>query len=164
MRIKGARARNAGFTLMESVIVLVLLGILTAVALMKNAGPGAYTLQSQAERLAADVRHVQSLATTWGKTLTITLTGGTNGSYSISCSTSGASPCNANPVLDPSTGASYTVALKNNASISGPATYSFDSFGKPTTTANASYSVSANGASFTVTVYALTGLVAVSTP
>jgi MSHA pilin protein MshC len=151
---------EAGFTLIEMIIVMSVVGILSAYAIMKNSSPATYTLLSQAQTMASDIRHVQSLATTWGKSLRITAVAGTNGTYSVSCVTSGASPCNTNPVINPSTGAAFVVALQKDTVLSGPATLDINSLGQPS--AAGAYILSTSEASMNVRVATLTGFVVVS--
>lgn len=155
------RHRAAGFTLMEIIIVLVIVGILSAMAFSRNGSPATYTLLSQGEALAANLRHTQTLATTWSRSLSVGLTSGTNGTYTVSCvNSSTSSPCNASPVTDPATGSSFSVSLQNNASISGPASLTIDSSGKPS--AAATYTLTSSNATVTVTVAATTGFVTVA--
>jgi MSHA pilin protein MshA len=151
---------NSGFTLVELLIVIVVLGVSAAYAFVRNAGAGAYTQKSQADMLAADIRHVQAMAMNWGYSLQITA--GSTG-YSVSCVNAGSTaPCNSSPVLNPSTGSSYSVTLSNGVTMSGPATLSIDNFGKPS--AAASYVLSSGSSTYTVAVAALTGKVTVGTP
>jgi prepilin-type N-terminal cleavage/methylation domain-containing protein len=156
------RSTTGGFTLVELMMVMTLIAIIGAYAVVQNASASAYTLKSQADTLAANIRHVQAAATNWGRSLRITLTAGTNGSYSVTCVTTGTSPCNVSPVLNPATGSGYTNALAKGVAISGTSTLDFDNFGKPA--AAASYTLSAGGNTFTVAVAALTGNVTVTTP
>jgi MSHA pilin protein MshC len=152
--------REAGFTLMELIIVLVVVGLLSAYALMRNSSSSVFSLLSQAQTMASDVKHVQTMATVWGKSLTISATAGTNGTYSVSCSTVGAAPCNTNPVINPATGTAFTISLQKGVALSGPATLVINSLGQPASAAQ--YILSTEGASISVDVAALTGHVTVT--
>lgn len=59
------RLRSLGFTLVELIVVMLVLGILAAV-LIPRSGNDAMILSAQAEQFAADIRYVQSLAMTQG--------------------------------------------------------------------------------------------------
>jgi MSHA pilin protein MshC len=150
-----------GVTLVELVVVIVVVGILSAFVMTSGILAGTYSVPSQADTLARDLRHVQALAQSWGRSLRVTITtAGANGSYAVSCVTAGAAPCNVSPVIDPATGSSYTRSLSQDAVLAGTTSLDFDSFGKPS--AAASYTVSANGAVKTISLTAVTGLVTVS--
>jgi len=153
---------QSGFTLVELVVIIVVLGIMSVYATMKSVSPAVFTLPSQAEKLASDIRHMQTLATTWGRSLRLSATAGANGVYSVKCVVSGASPCNTypNPVIDPATGTSFSVAVQKDVVLAGPITLDFNSLGQPS--AAASYCLTSGGSTENVGVAALTGLVAVT--
>jgi len=158
----GSPMKEAGFTLMELVIVIVVVGVLSAYAMMKNSSSSVFSLLSQAQTLAGDIKHVQSMATVWGKSLTITATDGVNGTYSVSCTNGGAAPCNStNPVINPATGTAFTISLEKGVALTAsPGTLVINSLGKPASLAQ--YVLSSNSVSVTVTMAPLTGHVTVT--
>lgn len=139
-----------GFTLVELVIVVVLLGLLSIAALMNSPSPAELGLPSQTETMAADIRYTQTLAHATGNHLRFSIAPGVNGSYTTSC-VSGACA---------SFTQGFTVSLQKNISLSGASTVDFDSLGQPS--GAASYSLTSGGSSKTVSIAALTGLVTVS--
>lgn len=151
------RLRSRGFTTIEFVIVIVLLGILSAFALLKTMPrTGESTAGYQAQQLASDLRHAQMLAMTWGKDLNFATT---STSYSVSCASGSTGPCASSPVVDPGHSGSFTVAL-DNVTLSPATTLSFDIVGKPSSAA--SFTITADGVTIaTVTVAANTGFVSV---
>lgn len=153
---------QAGFTLMELIIVLVVVGVLSAYAMMRNSSSSVFSLLSQAQSMASDIRHAQTLATTWGKRLRIDTAGGANGVYTVSCVTPGAAPCNTSPVINPATGTEFRVALQKGIVLSGPAQLEIDSLGQPT--AASTYVLTTGDDSLNLNVAALTGDVTVVTP
>jgi Tfp pilus assembly protein FimT len=149
-----------GVTLVELALVMVGVGILGVYAIANSAVPAVYGLPSQSQVMAGNLRHAQALALTWGRSLRFTAAPGANGTYSVSCVTAGSSPCNASPVLDPATGAAFTVSLEKGVVLGGSASVDFDSSGKPS--AAASFTLATGGSTKTVSVAALTGRVTVA--
>ncbi len=108
-RISGIRsAAEHGFTLMELVVVVVLVGLLAFTVIPRMAGPS-IGLDAQAEQLAADIRYTQSLAMTRGDRYRINLAAA---SYQITDSSG------ANPQVHPGTSSTNPVLLKS-ANLSG---------------------------------------------
>lgn len=148
-----------GFTLIELVVVVVILGIISIYATPKPVSTAELTLPSQAQKLASDILHAQLLAISWGKSLRLSIIPGTNGSYSVSCVTSGSSPCNVSPVINTS-GNSFSVNLQKSVVLGGTNIVNFNSLGQPS--AAASYTLTSGTSTKTVSVAQLTGFVTVS--
>jgi MSHA pilin protein MshC len=158
----------AGFTLVESVIVLLLLSILSIYALPKLFNTGTATLKSQAETLASNLQRAQLIATTRGSNVYV-------------CTVSGGYALKVNPNL-PSTPDPYasictdaTVVPETSESVSvtltaptGSPLY-FNSLGSPyllgsAVTASATFGLSTSEASYSVAVTPVSGLVSIATP
>lgn len=148
-----------GFTLIELVVVVVILGIISIYATPKPVSTAELTLPSQAQKLASDILHAQLLAISWGKSLRLSIIPGTNGSYSVSCVSSGSSPCNVSPVINTS-GSSFSVNLQKSVVLGGTNIVDFNSLGQPS--AAASYTLTSGTSTKTVSVALLTGFVTVS--
>jgi len=56
--------RHAGFTLIEMVMMLILIGILAVVFVPRAPSKGSLTIAGQAQQLASDLRYVQALSMT----------------------------------------------------------------------------------------------------
>jgi prepilin-type N-terminal cleavage/methylation domain-containing protein len=151
----------AGFTLLELVIVVVILGVLAKFAMMKLVTPATMTLPAQAQSLADLVRRAQSLAMVRGQRMGVSVaTSGANGRVAVACAAS--APCNTDTSLTVSQG----------AVVGSASTIYFNSLGQPVNSAGAaltsdasftlSYQTGDNNAIYTVTVAALTGRVSVS--
>ncbi len=112
------RRQQAGFTLTELVMVLILIGVLAAGAALR-AGFGDVTVSAQARQVARDLRHAQLLAMSEGRTLRFESLGT---SYRVTDTVS--------PVIDPATGADFVVNLEDGARLSA-GTLDFDSLGRP---------------------------------
>lgn len=152
---------SSGFTLVELIMVLLVVGIVAAYAAVRGYSAAEVTLPSQAQKMATDLRHAQTLASTWGASLVVSAGAGGN-VYSVSCKTASTTPpCNASPVIDPATGAAFSVTLAKNvgfSAVSNPA-LTFSSLGKPDAATTASYTLSSGTSTNTVTVEVITGKV-----
>lgn len=152
---------STGFTLLELVFTVLLLGVLAKFAMMKLMTPATLTLPAQAQSLADLVRRAQSLAVVRGQRMSVSVVAsGANGSVAIACTT-GTTPC--------STDTSLTVG--QGAVIGALATpIYFNTLGQPVTSAGAaasaasSFGISYQSATYTVTVAPLTGRVSLSGP
>lgn len=146
-----------GFTLIELVIILVILGILAAYAVQNNGHPSELSLPSQAESMASNLRYLQNISTTGNRTR-LTVTGGANGNYlGERCTTvDGSLNCTAWATV-------FDVDLEKSVELGGsPASIQFDTLGKPTAAANYTVAFGGSGGStMTVSIAANTGYVSI---
>ena len=161
-RPSGSRRAAPGFTLMEVIFTIVLLGVLATFATMKLLTPATMTLPAQAQSLADVIRRAQSLAVVRGERTRVSVTtSGVNGSMAVACPAS--TPCNTD------TG----ITVSQGTVLQGTGVY-FNSLGQPVDSAGAaltgdttftlSYTTGASPATYRVTVAPLTGRVSVLNP
>lgn len=161
-----------GFSIIELVVVMVLLGVLSAVAALRWNARDA-TAPQQAELLARNLRHAQMLAMTWNTQLRV-LTTATG--YSVACVPPAPAACGGTvtptPFIDPAAGRPFNVQLEHGVTLAliGGAAPNFDRLGRPTanngallTTAR-TLRLSAGGQTWSVQVAPITGFVTISTP
>ena len=153
----------AGFTLIESTIVIVLLGIMAAVVAPRAFDSGALTLDSQARTLASDLQRAQLLATTQDQ-LVLVCVSSTVYMIKVGGSCPATLPTQDQNILP------VVVVLSPNAvvSVSPPPVnrlaMSFNSMGKPSGKTDFQLQNSNATSTFTVSVAALSGLVSIAKP
>ncbi len=143
---KGDRivAASSGFSLIELVMIIVLIGIVMAVAVPKLRNTNEFSLEGSASMIVADIRHAQELAmaTHDNKNVVFTLNGA---SYTVETE---------------SDSVFRTVNLPSGVTItSADVTFTFNPLGEPTVGGGSSVTISAGGNSKTVTVGNYTGRV-----
>lgn len=165
-------SRLGGFTVVELVITMVLIGILSAVVANRIGAKGQHSVNVQADLLRRNLSHLQLLAISESVRLNLTVV---SGGYTVSsCS---ASDCTGT-VTDPATGAAFSVNVTANDDGSasgvtftgGIGSYYFDSLGRPVSAATgatlltgpSTFQLSGSGRAVTVTVQPITGFASTS--
>jgi MSHA pilin protein MshC len=133
-------ADSRGFTLVEIIMVVVLIGILAVSVVPKFMDTSAISLQGGAAMVAADIRYTQELAMSTHSPKTITFTT-SDIFYTVN---------------------SQTMNLPSRVSISSGATFTFNSLGEPTTGGGSSVEIQAGSSTKTITVESYTGRVSSS--
>jgi MSHA pilin protein MshC len=140
---------QTGFTLVELVIIIVVLGIMSTYAIMNSPTPSELSLPSQSEKMASDIRYAQTLAHTTSQRIRLTITSGKNGTYT-------AASCVSNVCTQV-----FSFTLTKDVVLGGsPITFDFDTLGQPNVAA--SYTLTSGSSSKTVAIATLTGFVTVA--
>ncbi len=100
--------RVGGFTLPELIIVLVIVGIISAIALTRTEND-TVLLSTQVDQLAGDIRYVQVLAMTQGKKYIISFPSATSYRFLDSAG---------NPVVHPVNGSNAAITLGSGVTLS----------------------------------------------
>jgi MSHA pilin protein MshC len=151
-----------GFTLLEFVIVILLMGILSVTVALKFSALNQHSVTIQADEFRRNLSHMQMLAISKYQRLRLSVNAG---DYTVA--TCSSSTCSATtPLTDPATGQDFKVTLTDGVTfISGAgSTLDFDSLGRPQTGGTLiannparSYTLGVTGRSVTVTVLPITG-------
>lgn len=159
--VHGGIQQQAGFGLIELVVVLVLATVLAASAALRWQSTGENTVGFQIDRLARDLRHTQGLAITQGRTLRF------NVEPARYCVTAAPDSACAKAIVDPATGKPFVVPVQHGVTLSGAST-EFDSLGRPKDGAllgaSRTFRLKAETTSWSAALRPLTGFVEVASP
>jgi type II secretion system protein H len=74
---------SVGFTLLETIIVMAVIGIVAAIAIPRGFDPGPITLKAQARNLASDLQQAQSMAISSGVAVTLRMNASSPNQYTL---------------------------------------------------------------------------------
>ncbi len=149
--------RHAGFTQIELVVVLVIVGILAAVVIPRFSGRAGFDARGFSDRVTSSLQFAQNTAIAQRRNVCVAVGGNTVGLSKAPSSGAGVA-CNT-ALVDPTTGAAFSIAAPANVTVSAsvsPITFdalgqSVDAGGSPVS-ADATVTVASSDASFTSTV------------
>jgi len=153
---------QAGFTLVELVMVIVLLAIVAVTVSIRWTSAGERTVPVQADLLAGNIRHLQALATAQGRTLRLNI------NPDRYCVTVPPETDCALAIVDPATSLPFTVVLADAVTLTGTST-DLDSLGRPKNAAgllaaSRIFQLTADSTTWSVTLIPISGFVTVTTP
>ena len=153
---KIVNGHTEGYSLIEVIMVLVMTGIITAIAIPRLAGFSGVDAYSAARQVKSDIRYTQELAMSNFRKTTITFDADADpGAYAIT-----SSGTTLNRELPPSSKATFNAVDDGTTSL----IYTFNSYGEPDSTDGAgdTLRISTPGSSVKdITVRAMTGRAAI---
>jgi type II secretion system protein H len=154
---------NTGFTLIELMIVLVIIGIAAAMAVPMISSGASFQIRSAANLVAADLEYAKSLAISRGRPYRVVFDAA-NESYRIEDSTNAAvAPPGRKSPVDFRAESRINDVVIVSADFGGTETVTFDSLGSPQAlTSQGVVTLQAGSLTRTVTVEPVTGFISVS--
>ena len=122
--------RSGGFSFIELIVTLVMMGVVSAVAVINIRAQDQHSATVQADQFRRNLSHLQLLAISQGARLKLTVA---STGYSVCLAAT--ATCNAaNSINDPATGSGFSVTLTDSVSFTvGTGDYYFHSLGRPVT-------------------------------
>jgi MSHA pilin protein MshC len=151
-RLSGSHANSnqQGFTLIELIMTMVIVGIIAVVATPRLLGTSVFKSRGFADQVQATLRYAQKAAIAQHRFVCVAFTG-----TSITLSIGATTACGT-PLLSP-TGGAYVVNAPTDITFAAvPAAFSFNALGQPT---NAPQTINISGATNGITIEAETGYV-----
>ena len=128
--------RESGFTIVELVAVIVIMGIITAIAAPRFIGVDAFDARGSHGTLVSALRYAQKTAIAQRRNVFVNINTATRVvclGYTNDCSSA---------VIDPSTQAAYSKTLSSNVTITASTTpIGFDGLGRPVPNATATFTI-----------------------
>lgn len=156
------RTSSAGFSLIELVVVIVLLGIMATVVMPRWRGGSGFEERALRDQLVAALRYAQKSAVAARRTVCVNFsTAPSKVDFTIS-NAYGASNCSAGASLAGPDGTNLSVSASGSSTItSSVSNFTFDAAGRPSPTSSPAASISISGlpAALAITVESETGYV-----
>ena len=134
--------RESGFTIVELVAVIVITGIIAAIAAPRFIGVDAFDARGSFSTLVSALRYAQKTAIAQRTTVCVNVNTTTR---IVTLTYRNLANCNlasTGNVTDPATLAAYSKVLSNNVNIAAPiATIGFDGLGRPVPNAAATFTI-----------------------
>lgn len=146
---------ESGFTLVELVVILVIVGILAVVVIPRFTGSTAFDARGFHDQFTTDLRYAQTVAVATQCPVTVSVTAGSPGSYAATIP-SGVNCGGGATALLGADGTPLTAASAGGVTLGGSGSVLFNGDGTATA---ASFSVSGAGFSGSIAVIPMTGYV-----